>query len=352
MTRLSRRQNFLIASIYLTVSLVMFAASAWVIMDIWRGSGIVDRGSRLLVIMTTGGTDRPHELIVRSQVLSNWDLSVTVYAQAEGLAEAWETIPVDLDVTFAGVIAGWPEITCGTDVTLASESFDTLSPGAQRAVRADLYSPSHSALDFSQNPDDVPALQYLESVTAPRMPDESILDDVQYGTYHAALSLLSTEHHATARWLENDTVWAENCIIPSEYVWRVSRGTIYEMSSHRTLLVPQFNFISSSGDSSGIQQSMFSDLFIDRMRGYTVFASYPELTPRSNSWSLDLGVWETEGLWYTDQPSVILENRDSAARQELILLALGAGAGAAGTLFALGARRILYLLIGRTDGPP
>lgn len=317
----------------------LFAAAAiggalvWQITDVWSGSGTVDQGSRMLVVVSTSDTEESQDLIVHANVGTDGLLRLVFFLRSSDLADEWRYVPVDYHVTFANAALDSP-ITCGAGESTARTAYDDLDDGAKAAVQRDLIASRNSALNFEQ-PNSLQPSSPTGSAPSPANVDgpEPDANEIAYETFAGQLGLLGPEHATWERWTSDEgVVWAEECVIPAESVWRTSKASVFEMASHRSLLLPQVNFVSASGESQDAQAELEVDVAVERTPGTTVVAAYPEPYIGTHSWWVDLGTYWNSPVFFTNQPTLILEDRDAATRRELLLLLYGAAAGAVGTL--------------------
>jgi hypothetical protein len=323
---------------------ILGAALGWQFYQVWAGSGTVDQAPRLLIVLATSGGDRPYEIHVETRVDdSDGDLSFVFYGQGDGLAEQWAYVPIDVQVTFASRGLDAP-ITCGPDGEQgAGTGFGELSAGAQWAVEVDLVSDRRSALNYREDEDDT--VDTAAGDGGPQPPGENPADDVptpesaDYQVFTSTLGLLTENNTTTSRWFDDESgvLWAEECAIPREYVWRSSKNSLYELAARETFLMPQVNVVAQAGDDLVHQTGLQAGTSVTRESGRDVLTSYPPFTVGYDGWSTTItGQRSGSKLLFTEQPVLILENRDAAQRKELVLLLYGAAAGAFGTLVVAG----------------
>ncbi|MBB5790538.1 hypothetical protein [Jiangella mangrovi] len=355
---LTAREHALRAGGAFACALVLGGALAWQVHDVWAGSGTVDQAPRLLIVLaTSGGGDRDFDLTVQTSVDDDGDLSFVYYGRSPSLKEQWDYVPVDVQVTFASSGLDAP-ITCGPDGAAAADTgFDELSAGAQMAVKVDLASTRRSALNYrSDDGDTVAPASGSASASAPEAPDENPADDLpdphsaEYQVFTSTLGLLTEDHSTTSRWYDEaqSILWAEECTIPAEYVWRESKNSLYELAARKTFLMPQVNVVAQAGDDLVHQTGLTAGTTVTRQAGLDVLTSYPPFTVGYDGWSTTLtGQRSGTKLIFTEQPVLILEDRDAAQRKELVLLLYGVAAGAAGSLLVASVGHSVAALVKR-----
>lgn len=346
------REHALRAAGAFTCALVLGGALAWQVDDVWAGSGTIDQAPRLLIVLATSGGDRPYEMTVQTSVDDGGDLSFVYYGRSPDLGE--DFVPIDVQVTFASSGLDAP-ITCGADSERAADAgFDELSAGARWAVEVDLISDRRSALNYRPEDGDTVA---PASGSAPEAPAENPADAVpdphtaEYQVFTSTLALLTEDHSTTSRWYDEaqDVLWAEECTIPAEYVWRESKHSLYELAARKTFLMPQVNVVAQAGDDLVHQTGLTAGTTVTRQAGLDVLTSYPPFAVGYDGWSTTVtGQRSGTKLLFTEQPVLILEDRDAAQRKELVLLLYGVAAGATGSLLVAAAGHTVAALVRRS----
>ncbi|TDC48806.1 hypothetical protein E1212_20185 [Jiangella ureilytica] len=336
------REHSRLAKGALAGAVVLGGVLGWQVYGVWAGSGTVEHAPRLLIVLATSGGDRPYEIHADVRVDDlDGDLSFVFYGQGDGLADEWAYVPIDVQVTFASSGIDAP-ITCGPDGEhAAGAGFDELSAGAKWAVQVDLVSDRRSALNYREDDGVTVDTAAGDGDGGPQPPGENPADDVpapesaDYQVFSSTLALLTENNSTTSRWFDGESgvVWAEQCTIPRDYVWRSSKNSLYELAARETFLMPQVNVVAQAGDDLVHQTGLVADTSVARESGRDVLTSYPPFTVGYEGWFTTVTAQRSgTKLLFTEQPVLILENRDAAQRKELVLLLYGVAAGAAGSL--------------------
>jgi hypothetical protein len=329
------------------VTLLLLGILTWQITDVWRGSGLDDQGDRILVMVSLDGAKLPqHTVVTHARVDVNGDLELVFLVQGHGLKrDPWRAVPASLRVVFASTPLSGEPITCrGGAVQPAVVRFDGLTEEDQGAVRADLIAGRGSALAYDsagRNLGPMASADASETEAAP-VPEGPQPGEFEYRQFDQAVTLVTTEDDYSRRTQTGKVTWAESCTIPAQYVWRTSKPSLYEQAARRSLFMPQLYFVQGAAQGKP-DDLLMADLIVDRPLGYDLVASYPTVATRSSAWDLDLQISANYDpyLLSTDQPVVILEDRKSVGRREIVLLGYGAIAGAIGTALTLGTRSVL-----------
>ena len=336
------------AAISLILFLILFGFLAWQLLGIWSGSGIVDQGSRMLIVVSTANGDRPYNVNIKTEINEAGDLLLVIYGQNKALAEKWEYVPIDFQITFASATSV-ENISCGqNDRRTVEANFNSLSAGAQYAVQVDLISKKYSALNYYSgtsvlnNGNDANISVHEEAepnLSEPPVRSKTKLElnpeDIKYRVFKEKIGLLSEDYKVAKRWTneKQDVIWAEECRIPAEHVWQYSKNSLFELASHKSLLAPQINLVSESGGNLTNQKKLVVETVISRPSQYDVIVSYPEFKVGTDGWSTTLTSHNAHRkIFYTEQPVLILRDRNESQRKDIMLLLYGVVAGGMGTL--------------------
>jgi hypothetical protein len=317
-----------LALVLAAVLLVMFLPR---LMDLF-GRTTVDQGARPLVAITTSGGDRGYTLSVRSFVTADGDYRFVVFFVSSGVTfgDSGNTFPIDTLVTLASSDDGATmRCTSGSGLTPAVE-VEELAPGVRSVIEVDAVSGRNSSTQFESEVDrSTPSAATSTAPTAQpdAMDPASIVDSLTMRQYSARLWLLDDTYDYSSAFSQDGYVYAVECQLERELVWRSVDPADPTNGAEATLLVPEFDF-SATAAGSDFQQDLDAQLRIERGEGVELLRSYPEFSIGSAGWQHDYstltrGSLGEEGYFlYTEKPTALFQNRE-VIRQEQNFIFIG-----------------------------
>lgn len=297
-----------------------------------------DQGTRPLIVIATEGGDRPYGLHVRSKVESDGTYKFAFYfSTGEDSGGPSERFELDYQVVVIGDdVAG--AVSCGdSSQEMTNTAKDKLREGPryafdmdQKAVKGSATNYKFEATQTAAEPADSSATSSSgdDDVPSPVVPSdgnsrEESLDVLLY------VGKIWTQHQDEPANLsrsvtETGAVFAEECRLESSAAWAEPIDDPMS-NAQSTLLPPQFNF-TSLGASTDFQSGADTRLWIDRPDGVTLSESYPTPVATASGWTLwhswsSMSSLGSPGhLHYTDQPVLMVANRDAARAEQAMLL--------------------------------
>jgi len=330
-------------AVYLVLAL---ALASWLFVngrEVWEGPWLADGAERALVVTTFDGPSHPHELHVRGRVTDGWDLELVFWVEGSGLDydENWQYFEGELAVVFATSEQGAPPVSCGEVPRIERAAFRELSEGVKKAIRVDLNSARGSVLaPLEDSAASATASLGPTASSAPGSPPEPAPgpepDSFVYQTYTHPIAMVEPGELPRGRWLtDSETVWAESCTIPGEYVWTRSKSNLYEQASQQSLILPQVNFVTPDGDELDTQTGLVMVVDVDYQPDLQLDYANPDAERRATGWRIAPTTTDQGALYYSGGATLVMRDRDAGDRRALVLIAFGAGAGAVGTLLTL-----------------
>lgn len=342
----TRRKNYLAKSVVaMLVGGALMAIFVPVLSAIYSRE-IPDQGVRPLVIIATQGGTADYRMHTRSAVGVDGQYRIAFYIDTD---KPEPVVPesrfwVDFEIVVAGTeVAG--NVTCGGGVQVPSIPYSALGVGSKYVYDIDQASTRGSATNYRSGeatPDRTPATSGPPS-QAPAT-EQTSDSDIEFARFTGRLPTYFAEEKVPSRRIvgEDKTVWVEECVIDRDLVWMGSLADRdpTEMSS-ATLMPPQINY-TSIGDTTDHQTDFDGRIWIERGEGASLAESFPTPTTSSSGWSLWYQkFWQGElgsrgNYMYTDQPTMLFTNRNSARSEQTLLIFGGMALGLALSLFVRG----------------
>lgn len=308
---------------------------------------VPDHGARPLITVTTSGGDRDYQMRVRNYVDEDGDYRFVVSMVADDVTYGAEgnTFLVNVEIALA---VSDPQLgmSCGPGEG-AVETVDAaaLTPGAQHMLRVDAVSARNAALQLATlQPASGPGDASGAPGSAPAHTDgslDSLLAQLTIHRFEADLWLLDDEYQYTTGAADGGAVWAIECNLDKELVWRASDPSRPLEHAEASLFAPEFDF-GPQGTASDHQRDMAVTISLTRAPKMELLRAYPEPIVRSRDWFVTfehqwIGALTEEGNFgFASAPTFLVANRDAAARERNLLLWGGVLLGLAVTLAVRG----------------
>lgn len=312
----------------------------------------------MLIIFTGAESETPYEMNILTLIDANGDMELLFYAVKPELISAWRPIEANYVVTFVSETLE-EEITCGSgDLHAQQVSFADLNAATRETVQDDYVSREKSAINYVKKSRPKPTPVRPADAVSPTPhniePTPSGEPDVaeliarggvaEFKSYQGTIGVLGSSPGVTVRWESEEygMVFTEKCNVPASFIWESSKNTLFGQSAHKTLMFPKFNFLIDGENDTATGHSLTVSTSIESQPGHDMVSAFPAFDVGYATWTITPTVFVyLDKLWSSAQPLMVLENRDAAQRQEILLIVYGALTGGAGTLLIFGGRLML-----------